>query len=89
MFPQYLHSPRVPFDIGVRRKVRAPLLVAVATESARDIVRIRELLHGTRCELCDLEGESALLHTHRTWYRAHLDELLNNTHPVVRSRAYI
>ncbi len=87
--PEYFRNPRVPFLIGVRRKVRAPLLVALVKGASEAGGIVRDLLPGTRFELCDLEDESALLRVRQNWYRAQLSELLENTRASSMYRRYI
>lgn len=76
---RHLRTARVPWPVAVRRRLRKPLLVITAN-AGRD-VKPREILPGNPIELCDIEGESALLHSDGYWLRAHIDELLNATEP--------
>src|SRR5215469_3422896 len=80
--PKFLVSTRIPFPIAVQRRVQKPLLVAAAPRRCDGEVRVRSLSPGTVVEVCDTEGEMALLRIHQIWYRTHLDDLMNSSVPL-------
>ena len=43
---------------------------------------VKCLSPGMHFEVCDAEGEMALLKADQNWYRAHMDDLLNSSVPI-------
>lgn len=68
-----IRSARTPFPIKTQRIIRSPLL-AVSSEG-----EVVTLTPGTKFEICDVEDDSALLHSDSTWYRCCLDDMLDAT----------
>ncbi|HYO82310.1 MAG TPA: hypothetical protein VES20_12975 [Bryobacteraceae bacterium] len=77
-----LRSERVPFPIAVQRCVRESLTVLHSRCGPDSLPRFRDLKAGECFELCDIENESALLCADDGWYRAHIDDIVDQTGPM-------